>query len=265
MEYKQSNSDLINSFDKLEATYDEETNDFTHKIIDYIHMENLTIELPPPKNEIKLLDLGGGTGKYSVILSKLGYNITLLDISKESIKVAEEKFKQNNLHVTTINSSGENIPFEDNFFDVILMVGCVINYTPNPERMLIECKRVLKSNGIMYFDFSNNIGQCNEINDIKFRIELAEADEKLIKMDDWDYPMRGFNYKRMEQLLENKNFKIKSKYGLINLTTSLPMKFRYGNDYDENILEKYKKMELQLSREKECYGTSLCCIIVIQK
>jgi ubiquinone/menaquinone biosynthesis C-methylase UbiE len=265
MEYEQNNNDLINSFDKIANIYDNETDDFSHKIIEYINMENIKQELPKPEKTLKLLDLGGGTGKYSLLLSKFGYDVTLADISKESLKVAYEKFKQENVSISIINISGEELSFENNSFDIIIMLGGVINYTPNYDKLLKECKRVLKQNGILYFDFINNNGWCNETPDPKTRIEMAEKNEKLIKMDDWDYPMRTFNYKYMEEVLERNGLKIRSKYGLINLSTSLSLDIRYGKEYDKEILEKYKKMELRISREKECYGTSWSCSIIARK
>jgi ubiquinone/menaquinone biosynthesis C-methylase UbiE len=230
-----------------------------------INMENIKQELPKPDKALKLLDLGGGTGKYSLLLSKLGYNVTLADISNESLKVAQEKFKKENVSVSIINISGEELSFEDDYFDIIIMLGGVINYTPSYNKLLKECKRVLKQKGILYFDFINNNGWCNETLDTKFRIEIAETNEKIIKMGDWDYPMRTFNYKHMEKVLENHGLKIKSKYGLINLSTSLPLGVRYGKEYDKEILEKYKKIELKISREKECYGTSWSCSIIAVK
>ena len=77
MELIQNNERLINSFNKLAATYDVETDTFSHKISEFIDKENLYVELPRPNNQLKLLDLGGGTGKYSLHFAKLGYYVTL--------------------------------------------------------------------------------------------------------------------------------------------------------------------------------------------
>jgi ubiquinone/menaquinone biosynthesis C-methylase UbiE len=262
---EQKNDDLIKSFDKTAKIYDEETNDFSHKIMEYINIENLKQELPLPDKSLKLLDLGGGTGKYSLFLSKLGYNVTLADISSESLKIAREKFDKENISMSIVNISGEELSFEDKYFDIIIMLGGVISYTPDYNKLLAECKRTLKENGILYFDFVNTIGWCNETPGINNKIEIAEKDEKIIKMDDWDYPMRTFNYKYMEKILEGKGLKIKAKYGLLNLSTSLDLDIRYGKGYDEKVLEKYKQIELKLSREKECYGTSWSCSIIATK
>ncbi|QQO07629.1 class I SAM-dependent methyltransferase [Breznakiella homolactica] len=255
------NKELVNSFDKKAAAYDDETNTFSHKIIEYINQENLKLELPKPDKSIKLLDLGGGTGKYSLFFSKLGYTVSLADISKESLLIAGERFSRENEQITMVNSSGENLPFGDKSFGIILMLGGVISYASNPEDLLKECRRVLKDKGILYLDFLNTIGWGNEVLNIKKRLEIIEQKEAFIKMPDWDYPAHLFNYKYMEEMIQTSGFRIKSKYALINATTSLPLSVRYGKEYDAETLDRYKKIELELSRDKECYGTSWSCCI----
>ena len=265
MELFQQEHSLIDSFNKLAEIYDDTTDDFSHEIIHYIHTQNMANEFPPPGKDINLLDLGGGTGKYSIILSKMGYNVTLADISDQSLEIARINIEKENLNIKILNSSGENLPIENEAYDIIVMIGGVINYTPNPEKLIQECKRVLKKGGILYFDFMNTMGWGNEIPEYKFRLEIIEAKTKLIQMDDWDYPARLFNCKYMEEIIKNTGLKIKSKYGLLNAVTSLPLNIRYGKEYDEETLKRYKKKELELSRDNECYGTSWSCIIAAIK
>ena len=265
MENIQNEQDLINSFDKSAKEYDDITSTFGHEIGQYLKTKILSMELPSAINKLELLDLGGGTGKFSIILSKMGYNVTLVDISERSLEIAKSNFLKEKLSIKTINASGEKLPIDNDTFDIIVMIGCVISYTPNPEKLLQECKRILKKNGILIFDFSNTFGWANEIHDLKLRLESIESTEKLIQMGNWDYPMRLFNYKFMEKLVLKNNFKIKSKYGCINATTSLPLKIRYSKEFDQNLLERYKIKEFELSKDKECYGTSWECIIVAIK
>ena len=41
-----------------------------------------------------ILDIGGGTGRYSIYLAQLGYDVTLVDLSDENVKFAKEKAKE---------------------------------------------------------------------------------------------------------------------------------------------------------------------------
>jgi len=56
------------------------------------------------------------------------------------------------------NARGEQIPYPDKFFDIVILTN-VLDHTESPERVLSEIKRVLKDDGIFYFE--NYIFQKN--------------------------------------------------------------------------------------------------------
>ena len=63
-----------------------------HGIIE--HKTTMTIlkhHIPPTGH---LLDAGGGPGRYTIELAQLGYTVTLIDISDEQLKIAEEKIRE---------------------------------------------------------------------------------------------------------------------------------------------------------------------------
>lgn len=257
---KQDSRYLKKSFDILAKKYDDETNTFHHKISSYVTIENLLSELPGKKN-IKILDSGGGTGQFALFFKKLGYDIILSDISHKSIEEAKIKAAKENLKIFTYVCNSEQTPFQNNSFDFIMMNGGVISYSPNPKKLLKEANRLLKHKGILWFDFLNYLGWAIETTDPEFKIDLTKKDEKLIQMSDWDYPARVFSLGRIRNLLEENQFKIKSQYGLISLSHSLPLKMRYSKNYDKKLLEKYKRTELELSRRPDCIGLSWSCSV----
>ena len=97
-------------------------------------------------NPKKLLDVGCGTGN---VLMKLNANEDLslygLDISEKMIETAKKNL--GNKAELKVGDS-EYMPWEDNSFDVIVCNASFHHY-PNPEKVLLEMKRVLKSNGIL--------------------------------------------------------------------------------------------------------------------
>lgn len=92
----------------------------------------------------KLLDVGCGTGNVLMKLIKSN-NIELygLDISEEMIKVAKNNLG-NRAELKIADS--ESMPWEDNKFDVIVCNASFHHY-PNPRKVLLEMRRVLKSDG----------------------------------------------------------------------------------------------------------------------
>ncbi len=77
-------------------------------------------ELHHNKN-LKIIDIGCGTGRHSIELSKRGYSLTGIDLSASLIERAKEKARQNNLQIDFLRHDARNLPFEKQF-DVAIML-----------------------------------------------------------------------------------------------------------------------------------------------
>ena len=84
-------------------------------------------------------------------------------------------------------------------------------------------------------------------------------------MSDWDYPARTFSINRMTEILNLNKFNIIAKYGLIHLTNSLILEKRYSMEYDKILFEKYKQIELELSRKSDCMGMLHCSNKILKR
>ena len=91
-----------------------------------------------------ILDAGCGEGYGSNLLAEVATKAIGIDISREAIRHAREKYSRENLHyyVTDV----VNMDFADNTFDVIVSFQ-VIEHLNNPLKFLKEIKRVLKKGG----------------------------------------------------------------------------------------------------------------------
>ena len=63
----------------------------------------------------------------------------------------KDKFDINYKNTNLVKGMGENLPYSDKNFDIVLLPN-VLDHTTNPEKVLSEIKRVLKNEGILYFD-----------------------------------------------------------------------------------------------------------------
>ncbi|MBY0123752.1 class I SAM-dependent methyltransferase [Bacillus sp. S/N-304-OC-R1] len=94
----------------------------------------------------KILDAGCGTGQTSAYMAKqYQCDITALDFSQIMLEKASKRFTDLQLPVTLKQGSTENLPFDDETFDIVLSES-VIAFT-NILLSLSEFKRVLKPNG----------------------------------------------------------------------------------------------------------------------
>lgn len=71
--------------------------------------------------ELKIIDIGCGTGRHSIELAKRGYLMTGIDLSESLLVKAREKAEKCGLHIDFIQHDARNLPFH-NQFDVAIMM-----------------------------------------------------------------------------------------------------------------------------------------------
>ncbi len=101
-----------------------------------------------------ILDIGPGAGFDMMVASHLTgesgrvYGIDLTEEMVATSKINLSKTCKQNYEVTHVHS--ENIPYDDNFFDVVISNG-VINLSPCKQELFKEIYRVLKPGGVLQF------------------------------------------------------------------------------------------------------------------
>jgi 2-polyprenyl-3-methyl-5-hydroxy-6-metoxy-1,4-benzoquinol methylase len=70
---------------------------------------------------VKIIDIGCGTGRHSIELTKRGYNVTGIDLSESQLKRAREKAKRQNLQIDFQIHDARNLTFR-NEYDLAIML-----------------------------------------------------------------------------------------------------------------------------------------------
>ncbi len=262
--YKQNIINLIHSYNNLANNYDDDTDTFFHKVTHHVTLKHISDFLS--NNRISnILDAGGGTGYWSIVLSKLGYNVILNDISIESLLVASNKLLKESINIPITNSNAEKTCYKSESFDLVFAEGGVISYTPNPDIMLKEMYRIIKPDGYLWIDFMNIFGMACEQQDLKMKFNIAEKDEMLIQMTDWDYPARLFSPDKMISYLNSNNFIVLKQFGSATLINSLNHDKKYSKEYDDESINKIHKIELKFSTDARFIGFANKCQLLCKK
>lgn len=103
----------------------------------------------------KILDVGAGTGAYSIPLFNEGYSVEAIELVPSNI----EKFKKNNPHVKVSQGNALDLSrFNDQSFDLIILFGPMYHLLKKEEKIesLKQIKRILKDDGVALVSYYMN-------------------------------------------------------------------------------------------------------------
>jgi len=104
-----------------------------------------TFKFEQYKNK-KVLEVGVGVGTDHLELAKAGAILTGIDITPRSIELTKKNLKLHGYHSDLLVADAENLPFEDETFEVVYSFGVLLS-VPNTQKAIDEIYRVLKPGG----------------------------------------------------------------------------------------------------------------------
>jgi len=113
------------------------------KFLNSFEPDNLLQYLGNLQNKT-ILDVGAGTGRLTTKLANLNGLVTALDVSEEILKVLKRK----NKNIETVLGDAENLPFQDESFDIIIATFLIV-HLKDPLTFFTEAHRVLNHAGIL--------------------------------------------------------------------------------------------------------------------
>lgn len=146
----------------------------------------------------KVLDVGCGAGVDLLRFAKGGALATGVDISPNAIDLARANAAHQGLDVELQVADAEHLPFADGTFDLVFAHG-VIQYSSDTQRVVDECRRVLKPGGQAIFQAYNRHSWLNALSKL-MRVGLEhEAAPVLRKFTPREFVrmLRGFSEVRL--------------------------------------------------------------------
>ncbi len=109
---------------------------------------------------LKIIDIGCGTGRHSIELTRRGYNLTGVDLSESQLMRAIDKAKEAGLAIDFQKHDARNLPFKDDF-DLAIMLcegGFPLMETDEMNfEILKRATQALKENGKLIFTTLNGL------------------------------------------------------------------------------------------------------------
>lgn len=107
------------------------------------------------RQEIRILDIGAGTGKYSVALAEEGYDVTAIELVRYNLGILKQKGSK----VKAMQGNALKLSkLAEEQFDVTLLFGPLYHLFTFEDKVkaLSEAKRVTKTNGVILVAYCMN-------------------------------------------------------------------------------------------------------------
>lgn len=150
----------------------------------------------------KFLDVGCGAGELLWAAKESQWEVEGVDPSKEFVEIGFERLGVQG-RITTLKEAD----FPDNYFDAVAM-SSLIEHLYEPFETLCEVHRVLRPDGLLWFDAPNEDGLYMQFGNLYMR--LQGKDWVVVMAPTFPpYHVQGFNPKSLRKLLDRAGFKCK--------------------------------------------------------
>lgn len=219
------------------------------------------------KKGAKLLEVGAGTGRYSIALAKAGYDVSSVELVERNLEV----LKANSEGIANIRSyQGDALDlsrFADNSFDVTLLFGPLYHlYEPQDvQKSIDEAIRVTKPDGVIlaaflsvYAIMFDNYLQGNLLAGIE---ENFAEDYKTRHFEEQLFT--GYDIVEFEELFKNKPVQYLDTVAVDSVLELAEGRSDFVMSDEE--FEAFAKMQLALCEKRELLGSSSHLLYICRK
>ena len=127
----------------------------------------------------KVLDVGCGAGVDLLRFARGGAICTGVDIAPSAIELARKNAAYQKLDVDLRVADGEDLPFDESTFDLVFAHG-VIQYSNSTQRVIDECRRVVKPGGEVILQAYNRHSWLNALSKL-MRVDLEHEGAPVLR------------------------------------------------------------------------------------
>lgn len=171
------------------------------------------------------VDVGGGYGRLSAVLTQYADKVTLAEPSQQQLDIGEEYLKG----FPTVERKlmqGDDLKFKDNSVDLVTVVR-VLHHLPDPSAEFAEIARIMEPGGYFFFEFAN---YANFKNRVKHAVKgkkmpIEPVDIRTGKSRESDIPFVNHNPKTVRKQLAHAGLKVEKVLSVSNLRSPRLKKF----------------------------------------
>lgn len=216
---------------------------------------------------MKILEIGAGTGRYSLALAEKGYKVDAVELIAHNIDVFKSKIKPNH-NVTITQGDACCLDFiEDNTYDITLLLGPMYHLFDEADKInaLSEAIRVTKKGGIIFTAYIScniliyNLFSHNDIEEYKSK---GLIDDEFKPHPIPEYLFSFHNKEDIDQLMEGFNVKRLHFVGVDIMHQYMKDTI---NTMDESTFKDYLKFHFQMCERDDIVGMSNHLLDIFRK
>ncbi len=113
-----------------------------HGQVEFEVAKKYILDVTGQRKNLKIIDIGAGTGRYSSFLADLGHDVTAVELVQKNVSQIKEK----NPNIIARKGNALKLKEPDEYFDIALLFGPVYHLFSHDEKLkaISEAKRVVK-------------------------------------------------------------------------------------------------------------------------
>ena len=245
--------------------YDEDNRlvkDNTHNV-EYVVTKHY-IEKYLKKND-KILEIGAGTGRYSLYYASQGYDVTAIEYVDHNLDILKSKITPKMKIVAEQGDAVDLSRFGDDTFDVTLVLGPLYHLYEDKDikKAIDEAIRVTKKNGIIMIAYITSDGVFADWgvdhlldgypNDFDKNFKLVRYPEGLFApfyIEEFNNIMKKYNVKFLHNVATD---------GIVNIMSDKI------NNLSEDEYKVWVKYQLSVCEREDCQGYSCHMLYICRK
>lgn len=239
-----------------------------HGQVEYITTQKYIHDCLGDNHAAHILEIGAGTGRYSVTLAKEGYSVTAVELIEHNIEVLKGKLNGTE-NINVIQGNAKDLSFlGDDSFDLTLLLGPMYHLYTKEDQILAlsEAVRVTRPGGYILVAYCMN--EPTIIQYVFMRDNLKKTLENGMVTDDWhciSEPSEIFELIRTEEIAELdkavpvERIKLVAADGATNYLRELV------DSMDKETFAKWVEYHLATCERQDLVGASHHTIDIIRK
>lgn len=202
----------------------------------------------------KILDVGAGTGVYSLYFSRRGYAVSALELADSNIQAFRRELTEDD-RVDLVQGNALDLSrYPDNAFDIVLLFGPLYHLHSESDqlRCIQEAKRVCKPGGKLFLAFiSNDMVILTMFSEHPDYFINGDYDKTTFRCDDFPFVFHTLDDCRC--LLRKGGLKVLHQVASDGVSELMQTKI---NAMDEESFAQYLRFHYYTCEKKEHLGSS---------